>query len=163
MTDIMAVISDFFAGLQPRERLFIKVGSTVLVLVLVLLLLLPKWEAYSQLKVQRDTLEKDMIWLQEKRELVAELVNNCPKVRQRADDFKKDLTNLVKRNQLTVKNSVQKGNAISLTITGSKSNQFLKLMHQIACRGYVLDKVLLDADTDDLSKIKATFEVNRAI
>jgi len=161
MTDFMAVISDFLTGLEPRERLFLKLGSAVLTLVFLVLLLLPGWETYHQLKSQKEALETDMLWLQEKRELVAELVNNCPKVRQREDNDKADIIKLVRRNQLEVQTTVEKEHLISLTITGSKSNQFLKLMHQIACRGFILGKVVLNAEDDDLSKIKATFEVKR--
>jgi len=161
MTDIMAVITDFFAGLQPRERLMIKAGAAVLAITLVVLLLLPRWESYSQLKHQRDTLQSDMIWLQENREVVAELANNCPKLRQAEEGLKADLTQLVRRNQLEILTTIEKENLVSMAIGGSKSNHFLKLMHQIACRGYMLGNVIFEVEDDDLSKIKATFEVER--
>jgi type II secretory pathway component PulM len=161
MTDFMAVITDFLAGLQPRERLFIKVGAVALAIALLIMLLLPKWESYSQIKGQRDTLAADFIWLQEKREMVAGLANNCPSVRQKKENFKADLSHLVRRNQLEVNAMTETDNAISLSISGSKSNQFLKLMHQIACRGYLFSKVIVETEVDDLSKIKAMFEVSR--
>jgi type II secretory pathway component PulM len=161
MNDILATVSDFFANLESREKRALKIGAMVLAAVIVVMLLLPKWEAYSQVKGQRDSLKADVMWLQDKRDLVAELVNNCPSVRQKKDDFKADLSHLVERNQLKIVSTKEKENTISLILSGSKSNQFLKFMHQISCRGYILGEVALVAEADDLSKITATLEVQR--
>jgi type II secretory pathway component PulM len=161
MNDILATVSDFFANLESREKRALKIGAMVLAAVIVVMLLLPKWEAYSQVKGQRDSLKADVMWLQDKRDLVAELVNNCPSVRQKKDDFKADISHLVGRNQLKIVSTKEKENTISLTLSGSKSNQFLKFMHQISCRGYILGEVTLVAEADDLSKITATLEVQR--
>lgn len=161
MNDILATVSDFFANLESREKRALKIGAMVLAAVIAVMLLLPKWEAYSQVKGQRDSLKADVMWLQDKRDLVAELVNNCPSVRQKKDDFKADLSHLVGRNQLKIVSTKEKENTVSLTLSGSKSNQFLKFMHQISCRGYILGEVTLVAEADDLSKITATLEVQR--
>lgn len=161
MNDILATVSDFFANLESREKRALKIGAMVLAAVIAVMLLLPKWEAYSQVKGQRDSLKADVMWLQDKRDLVAELVNNCPSVRQKKDDFKADLSHLVGRNQLKIVSTKEKENTISLTLSGSKSNQFLKFMHQISCRGYILGEVTLVAEADDLSKITASLEVQR--
>lgn len=161
MNDILATVSDFFANLESREKRALKIGAMILAALIAVMLLLPKWEAYSQVKGQRDSLKADVMWLQDKRDLVAELVNNCPSVRQKKDDFKADLSHLVGRNQLKIVSTKEKENTISLTLSGSKSNQFLKFMHQISCRGYILGEVTLVAEADDLSKITATLEVQR--
>jgi type II secretory pathway component PulM len=163
MNDILAIVSDFFANLESREKRALKIGAMILAALIAVMLLLPKWEAYSQVKGQRDSLKADVIWLQDKRDLVAELVNNCPSVRQKKDDFKADLSHLVGRNQLKIVSTKEKEkeNSISLTVGGSKSNQFLKFMHQISCRGYILGEVTLVAEADDLSKITASLEVQR--
>jgi type II secretory pathway component PulM len=163
MNDILAIVSDFFANLESREKRALKIGAMVLAALIAVMLLLPKWEAYSQVKGQRDSLKADVMWLQDKRDLVAELVNNCPSVRQKKDDFKADLTHLVGRNQLKIVSTKEKEkeNSISLTVGGSKSNQFLKFMHQVSCRGYILGEVTIVAEADDVSKITATLEVQR--
>ena len=64
MKDFMGLIEDFFSGLEPRERLLLKVASVVFVVALVVILVQPKWEAYSQLSEQRESLKADMDWLQ---------------------------------------------------------------------------------------------------
>jgi hypothetical protein len=69
---------------------------------------------------------------------------------------------MVGRYQLVVESAEEKDNVISMTVSGSKSNQLLKLMHQIACRGYILGDLEIETKADDLSKITATFEVERA-
>lgn len=161
MNDIMAIISDFLTGLESREKRALKIGAWVLAAAFAIMLLLPKWESYSLVADQRDTLKKDVIWLQEKRDLVAELVNNCPSARGQKDDFKADLSQLVGRNGLKVVSAKEKESVITLTVSGSKSNQFFKLMHQIACRGYILGEVALVTEADDVSKITATLEVER--
>jgi hypothetical protein len=48
-----------------------------------------------------------------------------------------------------------------MTVSGSKSNQLLRFMHQISCRGYILGELKFVTEVDDLSKITATFEVER--
>lgn len=161
MNNIMAIVSDFLAGLEAREKRALKIGALVLAVVFVIMLILPKWEFYSLVKSQRDMLKSDVIWLQQKRDIVAKLVNNCPSVRQQKQDFKADLSHLVSRNQLKLLSANEKENIISLSVSGSKSNQFLKLMHQIACRGYILGELAIETEVDDLSKITATFEVER--
>lgn len=161
MNDIMALVSGFFAGLESREKRALKIGALVLSAVFIVMLLLPKWENYSLAKEQRDRLQADVVWLQEKRDIVAELVNNCPAVRQQKSDFKADLSHLVSRNQLRVVSTKEKENSISLSVSGSKSNNFIKLMHQIACRGYILGEIAINTEADDLSKITAILEVER--
>lgn len=161
MNDILALVSDFFANLESREKRALKIGALVLAALVTVMLVFPKLETYSQVKSQRDALKADVVWLQEKRDLVAGLVNNCPSLQQQKNDFKADLTQLVSRNQLKVVSTKQKENFITMTVSGSKSNQLLKFMHQIACRGYILGALNLVTEEDDLSKITATLEVER--
>ena len=160
MNDILAIVSDFFANLESREKRALKIGALVLAAAISIMLVLPKWETYSQVKSQRDALKADVKWLQEKRDLVANLVNNCPSIQHKKDDFKADLTHLVSRNQLKVVSTKQKENFISMTVSGSKSNQLL-IYAPNCLRGYMLGELKFVTEVDDLSKITATFEVER--
>lgn len=162
MNHFMATVSDFLANLEIREKRALKIGALVVAVIIIIMLILPKWEFYSLIKNQRDVLKENVIWLQEQRDLVAELANNCSSIRQQKDDFKADVTQMVGRYQLVVESAEEKDNVISMTVSGSKSNQLLKLMHQIACRGYILGDLEIETKADDLSKITATFEVERA-
>jgi len=162
MNHFMATVSDLLANLEIREKRALKIGALVVAVIIIIMLILPKWEFYSLIKNQRDVLKENVIWLQEQRDLVAELANNCSSIRQQKDDFKADVTQMVGRYQLVVESAEEKDNVISMTVSGSKSNQLLKLMHQIACRGYILGDLEIETKADDLSKITATFEVERA-
>ena len=162
MNHFMATVSDFLANLEMREKRALKIGALVVAVIIIIMLILPKWEFYSLIKNQRDVLKENVIWLQEQRDLVAELANNCSSIRQQKDDFKADVTQMVGRYQLVVESAEEKDNVISMTVSGSKSNQLLKLMHQIACRGYILGDLEIETKADDLSKITATLEVERA-
>ena len=71
MNDILTMVSDFFANLESREKRALKIGALVLAALITVMLLLPKLETYSQVKSQRDALKADVVWLQEKRDLVA--------------------------------------------------------------------------------------------
>ena len=162
MSHFMATVLDFLANLEIREKRALKIGALVVAVIIIIMLILPKWEFYSLIKNQRDVLKENVIWLQEQRDLVAELANNCSSIRQQKDDFKADVTQMVGRYQLVVESAEEKDNVISMTVSGSKSNQLLKLMHQIACRGYILGDLEIETKADDLSKITATLEVERA-
>lgn len=162
MSHFMATVLDFLANLEIREKRALKIGALVVAVIIIIMSILPKWEFYSLIKNQRDVLKENVIWLQEQRDLVAELANNCSSIRQQKDDFKADVTQMVGRYQLVVESAEEKDNVISMTVSGSKSNQLLKLMHQIACRGYILGDLEIETKADDLSKITATFEVERA-
>jgi len=162
MNHFMATVSDLLANLEIREKRALKIGALVVAVIIIIMLILPKWEFYSLIKNQRDVLKENVIWLQEQRDLVAELANNCSSIRQQKDDFKADVTQMVGRYQLVVESAEEKDNVISMTVSGSKSNQLLKLMHQIACRGYILGDLEIETKADDLSKITATLEVERA-
>ena len=65
MNDILAIVSDFFANLESREKRALKIGALVLAVLITVMLVFPKLETYSQVKNQRDALKADVVWLQE--------------------------------------------------------------------------------------------------
>ena len=161
MNGILGIVSDFLANLESREKRAVKIGAFVAVVSISIMLVLPRWETYSQVKSQRDDLKTDVIWIQEKRDLVENLVNNCPSIQHQKDDFKADVAHLASRNQLKIVSTKQKENFISMTLVSSKSNQLLRFMHQISCRGYILGELKFVTNADDSSNITATLEVER--
>ena len=100
MKQLIGSLSDFYQGLQVRERLFLIAGAVAVSAVLVVNGLLPLWENHSQLAQQKQRLEGDLQWLQEQRAVVTKLVNSCPMIRQQRGSVKSILTQLVRRNQL---------------------------------------------------------------
>jgi type II secretory pathway component PulM len=150
-----------FAAMQPREKLFLKAGGALMLVVLLVLLLLPSIEKYQQLNDQRNSLEADMAWLVEQRDLVAGLSNGCPKMNQSNEDQKANLSNIAKRNQLKVESITDNQQSFLLSVSGDEGNKFLKSIYQIACQGYSFVGINLNPEDEKLSLLKATFEVQR--
>jgi type II secretory pathway component PulM len=150
-----------FAAMQPREKLFLKAGGALILVVLLVLLLLPSIEKYQQLNDQRNSLEADMAWLVEQRDLVAGLSNGCPKMNQSNEDQKANLSNIAKRNQLKVESITDNDQSFLLSVSGDEGNKFLKSIYQIACQGYSFVGINLNPEDEKLSLLKATFEVQR--
>ena len=161
MNDILSTIMNTFATMQPREKLFLKAGGALILVVLLVLLLLPSIEKYQQLNDQRNSLEADMAWLVEQRDLVAGLSNGCPKMNQSNEDQKANLSNIAKRNQLKVESITDNEQSFVLSVYGDEGNKFLKSIYQIACQGYSFVGINLDPEDEKLSLLKATFEVQR--
>jgi type II secretory pathway component PulM len=150
-----------FAAMQPREKLFLKAGGALMLVVLLVLLLLPSIEKYQQLNDQRNSLEADMAWLVEQRNLVAGLANGCSKMNQSNGDQKANLSNIAKRNQLKVESITDNQQSFLLSVSGDEGNKFLKSIYQIACQGYSFVGINLNPEDEKLSLLKATFEVQR--
>jgi type II secretory pathway component PulM len=150
-----------FATMQPREKLFLKAGGALILVVLLVLLLLPSIEKYQQLNDQRNSLEADMAWLVEQRDLVAGLSNGCSKMNQSNEDQKANLSNIAKRNQLKVESITDNEQSFLLSVSGDEGNKFLKSIYQIACQGYSFVGINLNPEDEKLSLLKATFEVQR--
>ena len=161
MNDILATIINTFAAMQPREKLFLKVGGAVIFVVLLALLLLPSIEKYQQLNGQRNSLETNLAWLAEQRDVVAGLSNGCPNLSQSGSDQKANLSNIAKRNQLMVESVIDNDQSVLISVSGDEGNKFLKLIYQIACQGYTFVGINLNAEDEKLSLLKATFEVQR--
>ena len=161
MNDILATIINTFATMQPREKLFLKVGGALIFVVLLALLLLPSIEKYQQLNGQRNSLETNLAWLAEQRDVVAGLSNGCPNLSQSGSDQKANLSNIAKRNQLMVESVIDNDQSVLISVSGDEGNKFLKLIYQIACQGYTFEGINLNAEDEKLSLLKATFEVQR--
>ena len=161
MNDILSTIMNTFAAMQPREKLFLKAGGALILVFFLVLLLLPSIEKYQQLNDQRNSLEADMAWLVEQRDLVAGLSNGCPKMNQSNEDQKANLSNIAKRNQLKVESITDNEQSFVLSVSGDEGNKFLKSIYQIACQGYSFVGINLDPEDEKLTLLKATFEVQR--
>jgi type II secretory pathway component PulM len=159
--DSLSTILNAFEALQPREKLFLKAGGALVALALVAMLLLPSIEKYQQLAYKKNSLAADMTWLVEQRELVRGLSNGCPKLSQSDANQKVNLSNIAKRNQLKVENIIDNNESFLISVSGGEGNKFLKSIYQIACQGYIFKTINIDADDDQLTTLKAKFEVQR--
>ena len=161
MKDFLATITNTVAALQPREKLFLKVGGVLILVALLALILLPSFEKYQQLGDQKDSLENDLAWLVEQRDIVAGLSNGCSRLGQSNIDVKTNLSNVAKRNQLKVEGITESDQSIMLSLSGDEGNKFLKSIYQIGCLGYRFKGITISSEDETLSILKAKFEVQR--
>ena len=162
MRDRLAAIIAYVAGLQSREKIFVAVGGVLILALLSIKALLPLGQTYNELAQQKQLLETDLLWLQQQRETVAELANNCPVLRHQQNSRSRTLSQLVRRNQWQVESLGEGGDGISLAVTGSDSNRLLQLIHQIACYGFVIDRIEINRLDSGSASLKAVLEVRNA-
>ena len=159
MNKLLTTMQDGLSRLQPRERLFLGVGATVIVTVLLYLTLLPSWEKYSTLSAQHSQLQTDLDWLHQQRELVSRLTNSCSVKLVSTGSSRKMLTRLVRRNQLKLDSFQEANDSIRLKFTGSDANSIVRLVHEIACDGYLVKSLQVKQSSNDAQQLAANLEV----
>ena len=70
--------------LQLRERQLLIFGGVLLLATFIYLSIAPQIQKYGELKLQVDELNTDVQWLQQQRQVVERLVNNCAAQKSRA-------------------------------------------------------------------------------
>jgi type II secretory pathway component PulM len=153
-------LSEWFAYLQPRERLIITVGSVVLIVAAIYMALLPAMQKNAELEQRYKSLSEDMQWLREQSEVVSRLNRSCSGKAVQSGKNKELITRLVRRNQLKLLGFEQKDSAFfSLTVSGSSPNQILQLIHQLTCQGLALEALDINPVAGDKVVYASDIEV----
>ena len=159
MSKFIATMQDSWSQLQPREKLFLRAGVIVSVAALVYLTVLPLWDKHSTLSAQHSQLQADLQWLHQQREVVSRLSNNCS-VKLVSDGApRKILPRLVRRNQLKLDSIQQASDSFSLEFSGSDANSIVRVVHEIACDGYLVQSLQIIKSADDAKLLIANLEV----
>ena len=160
MNSLIKRLQDGLADLQPRERLFVSVGAILIVAAMLYLTLLPQWEKYNELSAQQSTLQSDLQWLHKQRDVVARLGNSCPLSVVSKGSKTKMLTRLLRRNQLKLIDMREASDAIRLSFTGTEANEMVRLAHEIACDGFVVESFEIVKFPEDNNRLAAMMEVS---
>jgi len=153
-------LSEWFADLQPRERLIITVGSVVLIIAAIYMALLPAMQKNAELEQRYKSLSEDMQWLREQSQVVSRLNSSCGSQTIQTGKKKELITRLVRRNQLKLLGFEQKDSTFfSLSVSGSSPNQMLRLVHQLTCQGLALESVDVNSVAGDKVVYVAEIEV----
>ena len=160
MKTLLTNLQDKFADLQERERLFVCAGAALLLMALLYITLLPQLDRNSDLAGQQKQLQADMLWLQQQQAVVSRLTNSCSASRASAEPAKDLLTRLIRRNQLRLKNLHEVGDGVVLSLTSSDANRVVRIAHQIACRGFVVDSIQVTGSATETNLWDATLEVS---
>jgi type II secretory pathway component PulM len=160
MNSLIKRLQDVFALLQPREQLFGSAGAIVIVAAMLYLTLLPQWSKYNDLAAQQSQLQSDLQWLHQQREVVARLSNSCPLSALSKGSKTKTLTRLLRRNQLRLIDTRETSSAISFSFTGTDANKIMRLAHEIACDGFVIERFEIVKSPEDNNRLAAMMEVS---
>ena len=150
----------WFSGLQPRERLIIKLGAGLVAVAAIYIALLPAVEKNAELEQRYQRLNEDMQWLREQAVVVARLDSGCARQIIQSGKKKDVITRVVRRNQLKLLN-LQQGSAssYSLSVSGSSANRLLTLIHQLTCQGLTLDTLAITLSASAATSYAANIEV----
>ena len=150
-------LRDKWMQLQLRERQLIILGSGLLIATSVYLSIVPQIQKYSELKLQIVTLNTDIQWLQQQRQVVERLVNGCASGDVREESSREQITRLIRRNQLTLDSMRDVNSNLKFSVTGIDANRVISLTHQIGCSGY--DLMTLEIKRSEEGLMQASMEV----
>ena len=150
-------LRDKWMQLQLRERQLIVLGGGLLRATSVYLSIVPQIQKYSELKLQIVTLNTDIQWLQQQRQVVERLVNGCASGDVRQESSREQITRLIRRNQLTLDSMRDVNSNLKFSVTGIDANRVISLTHQIGCSGY--DLMTLEIKRSEEGLMQASMEV----
>jgi len=141
MKALLARVQDKFASLQQREKLFVCGGAAAVLLALLYTALIPQLDRNTDLAHQQKQLQADILWLQQQQAVVSRLTNSCSSSTASVESARDLLTKLIRRNQLRLKNLREVGDDLVLSFSSSDDNRTVRIAHQIACQGFVVDSI----------------------
>ena len=150
-------LRDKWMQLQLRERQLIILGGGLLIATSVYLSIVPQVQKYSELKLQIVTLNTDIQWLQQQRQVVERLVNGCASGDVRQESSREQITRLIRRNQLTLDSMRDVNSNLKFSVTGIDANRVISLTHQIGCSGH--DLMTLEIKRSGEGLMQASMEV----
>lgn len=152
-------LSEWFADLQPRERLIITVGSVVLMIAAIYMALLPAMQKNAELEQRYKSLSEDMLWLREQSQVVSRLNTSCAGKAIQTGKKKELITRLVRRNQLKLLGFEQSDSTFSFSVSGSSPNQILRLIQLVTCEGMALESLNVNPVAGEKIAYAADIEV----
>lgn len=150
-------LRDKWLQLQLREQQLLTVGGALLLATSVYLSIVPQIQKHGELKRQVEALNTDMQWLQQQRQVVERLANDCANGEVRQESNREQITRLIRRNQLVLVSMRDVNGGLKLSVSGSDANRVISLTHQIACFGYGLTTLEINRSEEGL--MEASMEV----
>jgi type II secretory pathway component PulM len=154
-------LSDWFADLQPRERLIIAVGAALLIVAAIYMALLPAMQKNAELEQRHKNLSAEIQWLREQSKVVSSLDNSCSGQEIQTGEKKEVVTRIVRRNQLRLLSLEQNDpSSYSLSVSATSPNRVLQLIHKMTCQGLSLEALEVNASSDAKEGYVAGIEVS---
>lgn len=154
-------LSDWFADLQPRERLIIAVGAALLIVAAIYMALLPAMQKNAELEQRHKSLSAEIQWLREQSKVVSSLDNSCAGQEIQTGKKKEVITRIVRRNQLKLLSLKQdEPSSYSLSVSAASPNRVLQLIHKMTCQGLSLEALEISISSDAKVSYIADIEVS---
>jgi type II secretory pathway component PulM len=156
----LSSVGDWFAQLQSRERVIVVAGAAIVVIAAIYMALLPSIEKAAELEQRYQALQSDLKWLEEQSTAVGRLGNRCPgKMLQKGSDMDV-ITLMIRRNQLKLVNLAEQAQwTFQLTLESANANRILRLAHQLACQGMIINTLEISPTATTGMSLAATMEV----
>lgn len=158
MNSVIDIFKSKLALLQPRERALLVIGAWLLSATAVFLLVMPMVTKQGELTSKAESLRETLNWLQEQRDVVVRLQNNCASNNTRLASTTGDFERLTRRNQLSLdQSSVKSNGAIELNFSGSDANRVMHFAHGLACDGFIVKSLAIQRSVE--GRIEGSVEV----
>jgi type II secretory pathway component PulM len=156
---ILNNISGWFAGLQPRERLIITLGTALLFVAALYMALLPAMQKNAELEQRYASLSDDLVWLKEQSAVVSRLNNSCSGQAMQSGKKKEVITRIARRNQIKLFDIDNSESLYSFSVSAPSANRVLQLAYQLTCQGLALENLSVTSSSDSKEVYIADIEV----
>jgi type II secretory pathway component PulM len=156
---ILNNISGWFAGLQPRERLIITLGTALLFVAALYMALLPAMQKNAELEQRYVSLSDDLVWLKEQSAVVSRLNSSCSDQLLQSGEKKEVIIRTVRRNQMKLFGIDNSESLYSFSVSAPSANRVLQLAYQLTCQGLALENLSVTSSSDSKEVYIADIEV----
>lgn len=169
MQGMFAAAEEWFAQLQPRERVMLKGGAAIVLIVGLSAALTPGLERSTQLEQRYQVLQADLAWLAQQQPTVSRLGDRCSATAVQSGGGKDLITRIVRRNQIQLTSfqdnpprakAEQNQEAFALGLETDDANRLLRMTHQLACQGLIVDVVDISRSEGSENGYVARMEVH---
>lgn len=162
MKSIITTLIERWNALQRRERIVVVTGGALVLLLALFLLLSSILDENRALQARKAALLADIRWMAEQSALIARLGNSCPPGSSQLGSGNTVLQNLSKRAGLQSADWQGQGSErYRLKMDKVDANRLLQLTYQVACEGFVVDKIEIARLQNDSEQTRGLLEVHR--
>ena len=153
MNDMLSRIKEKFNLLQKRERKLLLLGFGLISISIVYLSIKPLFMLKEDLNEDLKASKADFLWMTNQIEVVLKLRNSCSSRNYKRGTSQDQITNLARRNLISVDSVTASQRKVKASLSGSDSNRFLDFYSQFSCAGYLIEKIEMKLSPDNIYKV----------
>ena len=153
MNDMLLRIKDKFNLLQKRERKLLLLGFGLISISIAYLSVRPLFMLKEDLNEDLKASKADFLWMTNQIEVVLKLRNGCSSRNYKRGTSQDQITNLARRNLISVDSVTASQRKVKASLSGSDSNRFLDFYSQFSCAGYLIEKIEMKLSPDNIYNV----------